>query len=391
VLASRRVTSASAPTGRLAVTSAVRFAAPGEQSAFLRVLDLERGQVVFTTPVPESSRRRDDPNPRGGARGAKGISVHGERIAVANSESVFCFDRCWRPLATIQHPLLGGVHDLLAEDDGVWVACANCDALLRFDWTGGLLETWSPREDAELLRALGVRGLPRFDPGLDYRDPRVMHTGLFNGVHLNGVARARDGSLLVSLGRILGRREIVRRRVRGAGGRVAHRLGVGRSGVVGGRREPVSRIPGSASAIVRLAGERPPRRAEVLQRVDGIELPNHNVAHDGDLVVFNDSNGNRLVAYDLRERAEACSVAIPGNPGFARGLARLPDGLWLVGSQAPFAVYACDLAAGRVVAAYPLQGLEHETVYALSLLPDTVADPPPSGATSLWGPLGSAR
>ena len=112
---------------RVAVTSQVRFAGQTAYSGFFRVVDLDTGETLLTEPVPESSWRASDPNPRGGLRGAKGVSVSGERLAVANSETVFALDSSWRILGAFTQPFLGSIHDLLAEDDAIWVACTNAD------------------------------------------------------------------------------------------------------------------------------------------------------------------------------------------------------------------------------------------------------------------------
>src|SRR5262249_61998400 len=105
---------------RVAVTSIVRHAGPAERSGFLRVLDLEARRVVSETPLPESAFRAIDPNPRGGYRGAKGIGVAGGRLAVANSERGFVFDRSWRAPAGLTPPLLGPVPDPPGRGDPRW-------------------------------------------------------------------------------------------------------------------------------------------------------------------------------------------------------------------------------------------------------------------------------
>ena len=64
---------------------------------------------------------------------------------VANAERLFVFDASWKPAGTITHPLLGGVHDVLAEEDGIWAACTCADLLLRVSWDGRLLTAWDWR------------------------------------------------------------------------------------------------------------------------------------------------------------------------------------------------------------------------------------------------------
>ena len=61
------------PRLRIAVTSAVRHAGAADFSGYVRMVDLGSGEVALKAPIPESGRRADDPNPRGGVRGAKGI------------------------------------------------------------------------------------------------------------------------------------------------------------------------------------------------------------------------------------------------------------------------------------------------------------------------------
>ncbi len=322
----------------MAVTSAIRFVIPSAVSGYFRILDLERGRVSFVTPSPESTFRGRDPNPRGGTRGARGVSVYGDRLVVANAERLFVFDSSWRLLAEISDRLMSDVHDVLAEEHGIWVAATGCDLLLFVRWDGRIEHEWSLREDGELLRELGFRerSLPRIDPDVDWRDPRARGEG-YERLHLNSLARGENG-LLASLGRVI--------------------LTL----------EP----PDLASALVQVSRT---GAVSVLFRREATVAPNHNVAVDGDLLVYNDSNRDCLVAYDRSRGAERCAVPIPGDPGWARGLARVGPTRWLVGSQAPLALYEVDLERAEVVAEYPLGGIKDETVYGICPIPDEFDDP----------------
>ena len=299
---------------RVVVTSAVRYAIPTKISGYLRILDLEQGRVSFVTPSPESSFRTRDPNPRGGTRGTRGASVHGDRLVVANAERVFVFDTSWRLLAELSDRLMADVHDVLADERGIWVTATGTDTLLLVGW------------DGRLERVLDA----------DLRDPRARSTD-FERFHLNGIGRASEG-LLLSFGRVVA------------------------------QAEPSLEM---SSVLVRLTDG----GVSILHRQDGIRAPNHNVAEAGDLLVYNDSNRHCLVGYDRRLGEERCAVAIPGTPSFVRGLARIGANLWLVGSQAPLAVYAVDLDRGEVVATYPLGGIQDETVFGICPLPDEFEEP----------------
>jgi hypothetical protein len=328
---------------RVAITSVVRYSMPTEVSGCLRILDLERGRLSFVTPSPESTFRHNDPNPRGGTRGTRGISVHGDRLVVANAERLFVFDTSWNLVAELSDRLMVDVHDVLAEERGIWVTATGIDLLLLVAWDGKLVHEWTFRKHRELLKKLGFRrrSLPWADPALDLRDPRLRGKG-YDRLHLNSLGRSGDG-ILISFGRVVPDDDPQAAR---------------------------------SSAILRVNenGDGPPR-VTILHRQDRLRMPSHNVAEDGDLLVYNDSSGNRLVAVDRRSGETVAAVPIPGSPPYARGLARIGEDLWLVGSQAPLAVHAVDLRRGEVVHSYPLAGIQDEVVFGICPLPDEFAQP----------------
>src|SRR5262249_36616170 len=153
------------------------------------------------------------------------------------------------------------------------------------------LDWWTFRNDARLRRRLGFRraDLPKIDPKRDYRDPRA-RADFFDTVHLNGLLREGDGMLL-SFGRVNVSQD----------------------------------APGSA-AIVWLPDRGRgflPRRASVVLETGLAHVPNHNLAVEGDLLVYNDTNRDRIVAWDRGAGVERGSVKIPGDPAFVRGLAQI--------------------------------------------------------------------
>jgi hypothetical protein len=328
---------------RVAITSVVRYARETEISGCLRILDLDKGRLSFVTPSPESTFRAADPNPRGGTRGTRGVSVYGDRIVVANAERLFVFDTAWKLVAELSHELMADVHDVLAEERGIWVAATGIDQLLLVGWDGTLEHAWTFRKDRRLLRELGFDGgsLPHADPITDLRDPRERNSG-YDRLHLNSLGRSRDG-ILLSFGRV----------------RPSEDLGVEMS-----------------SALLRVTENGTGRpQLDVLLRRSGVKLPSHNVAEDGDLLVYNDSSRHQLVAWDTVRQEPVCEVPIPGSPPYARGLARIGDDLWLVGSQAPLSVHAVDLRRAEVVATYPLAGIQDEVVFGICPLPESFDDP----------------
>jgi hypothetical protein len=360
-----------------AVTSQVRFAGEAIYSGFFRIVDLDTGETLINEPVPESPWRSVDPNPRGGLRGAKGISVAGDRLIVGNSDTVFVLDRQWKITSSFTHSFMGSIHDVLAEEDAIWITCTNGDLLLKVDWAGTELDRWSWRTNRELTRAFGFKSLPAFEPRTDYRNPIGLQGGVHNAVHLNGIDRCPEG-LLLSFGRILSPAEVRRRRAKAVPGRFAARLGITRSLPVKPVPVPTTFLPGSSSAIVLLRDDGGPLEkaaVELLVHVQDVVVPNHNVLAVDDLLLYADSNGSRLVAVERASGRDRAEVTVPGTPAFARGLARLAGDVYLVGSQCPLAVHAVDLARGQVVESYDLGGAGTETVYAVAVVPPTFSRP----------------
>src|SRR5207248_6974166 len=125
-----------------------------------------------------------------------------DRMIVGNSDTIFVLDPHWKITSSFTHPFAGSLHDVLAEEDAIWITCTNGDLLLKVDWHGNELARWSWRTDRGLLRTFGFRSLPPFDPTIDYRDPIGLQGGVHNVLHLNGIERVADG-LLLSFARVL--------------------------------------------------------------------------------------------------------------------------------------------------------------------------------------------
>ncbi len=368
----------------IAVSSVVREGVVGRPTGYLRVVDLEAERILYRGFPPESVYGRDDPNPRGGSRGTKGVSACADGLAIAVAERVSMFDSSWRLRGEVTHPWFGLLHGVLAEPDGVWVTSTACDLLLRLSWEGECVESWFWRSDAELRRALGFGSLPDFDPRRDYRDP-LANGGGYDIVHLNSVARGRGG-LLLNFGQVLGDRALRRHRRERLLIRPLEAFRATRPLLRWVRRRRLDRppdhghdgrpLPLNSFALIELRGRPDGRAARVIHQADGIGIPNHDLVEAGDLLLYNDTNADSLVALD-RDGREAGRVPLPGRPGFARGLAWLGGDLFLAGNQSPAAIHTVDIAAERVVSSLVLGGLPKECISGIAVLPEAFSPPPP--------------
>jgi len=363
----------------LIVTTIVRRAPLGEPSGYIWILDSDRRSVVLRTPVPDSRYRASDPNPRGGLRGGRGVWCWQDRLVIANNETLFLFDRNWKLVNCISHPLMGGVHDILAVEDGIWVTCTHSDLLVKVDWKGNLIDQWEWRKDRSLRAAFELDDLPQVDLRVDFRDPNAARRHVYNTIHLNAVCPASDG-LLLSFGRVLSPAGYRKKRRDSAFSRLASAFRLN-----GLSRKSVSRAldklrprmmpsppDNSCSAIVLLHAD---RTSKVLHRVTGIAEPNHNVWWHNDTIVFNDTNQHAVVAFSPSSRRDPACVRIPGESPFVRGLLHDAGSVYWAGSQAPLALYQVDVAAGRRLSTWELDSSPFESVYGICAVPSIYETP----------------
>ncbi len=362
----------------IAVSTIVRRAAPDEQSSYLRLVDLERNEVVATVATPESPRRTIDTNVRGGHRGTRGVSGFRDRFVVAISDRLFVLDPDWKLVKEISHPWVGMIHDVLATADGVWVTSTAACLLTKFDWDGELVQHWHWASDPELPYARGFRTPPAFDESIDYRVP-AYGLGIHDAVHINAVV-ARDTNLLVNLGQV--RSPSIQRwqRARAFGTRTGAALPAVRQAIDllrtrqvrrGERRAaPAPLKAGASHAIVELElSDGRPGPARIVWHRRGTTRPNHNIGHAMGLLLFNDSLTG-IAGADLETGKVEFTIPIPGSPTFARGLCLLDGEECLVGSQRPAAIYRVSLRDRAVTEAIELGGEPWETVYGICTVPD---------------------
>jgi hypothetical protein len=365
----------------VAVSTVVRRAQRDEHSGYLRLVDLDRRRLVAAAAVPESPLRAVDPNPRGGLRGARGVSATDDRFVLTRGDRIFVLDRSWRLQREISHPWVGGIHDVFADEAGIWVASTAASLLVRLSWGGEVISRWCWAEDPALPGALGFRRPPAFDDSIDYRIPSP-GIAVHDRVHLNAVVKT-DSRLFVSLGMVRSARVRLWGRAKATVSRAGAALPATRGLVSALRRHrdrsidktrelPAPTRRGSSHAIVELelteSGQ--PGTARLLWHQRDVKTPKHNVWVSGSVLVFNDSDSGELVGVDLDSGEIAFKLSIPGSPPFVRGLHPLSEDELIVGSQRPAAIYPVRLRQRSVDEAIELQGKPWETVYAICGVPE---------------------
>jgi hypothetical protein len=363
---------------RFVVTTVVRGAPVGSVSGRIYVVDAERRRTLMAAPVFETPWAWAGSNFRGGHRGGRGITTAGDRLAIANADEIHVFDRAWERTAVLSDPSIGDIHELAADDDGVWVCATRADRLVRLGWDGAVLDRWSWRDDPALVRRFGYRTVAPIDDALDHRVMRDVNPVATDLSHVNGVTRNEAG-LLVGFGRVRIPSPTRAQRAAALAGAAAHAALAGRPLTRRLRAERIRRWgadpqPGAIrrGMILELTPGRP---AEVLVDRSLAGWPNHNQLEHGRELVLCDTSRGCVVAVDRDTGAER-TVAVPQAESFLRGLAWLGDDRFLVGTRRPAALHVVDFAGGHAELALRLSGEWHESVHDVEPLPDAWDDPP---------------
>jgi hypothetical protein len=177
-------------------STVVRWA-PLEQGGELVHLDWDAQRVVARRPVVPTDPDVDDINPRGGARGGRGVALVDDDVVVASYHTLLVHglhDPDLAPARRVTHPLLAGLHELHDCGDGtLWVAATAIDAALRVDLRSGEVvdQRW-PRDDPQVQRALGIEPLA-VDRTADNRQQWLLRAERSDvgHLHLNAVALRR--------------------------------------------------------------------------------------------------------------------------------------------------------------------------------------------------------
>jgi len=184
----------------LCIISAIRrYAAFNEPSSFIYVVNLDERRVLQRSVMVDPPYRELDPNPRGGLRGAKGISIREDQIAISNGSMVFRYDPQWNLLGAITHPTCACIHDILYNDDTLWVTSSQTDFLFQFDLSGNIQNFHNARHFSSVSKEIGWNPPIRMTEEsvtlgkIDFRNPSTHDKQTYNRAHINSVAVLSGG------------------------------------------------------------------------------------------------------------------------------------------------------------------------------------------------------
>ncbi|MGE3314343.1 MAG: hypothetical protein AB7O26_04430 [Planctomycetaceae bacterium] len=374
---------------RLLVSTVRRHSPANEPSGFLYAIDWDRREILRRVPIIETLHRAHDPNARGGVRGAKGISVSGSEVCIANFSHILRFDSKWNPLGAITNRSCSSIHDIEHDGRSVWAASSRNDVIFQFDPAGRILAAHDMRAGSEANEALDWHPplvLSRQDilnGTIDFTDPRTHDLETFDAAHVNSLCCLADGDILVSLGIVWGRLTTLfrlKKKLQKAGVWDAFvSVNKGLQKLLGLKALAHSQLvvqPAKArSAVVRI---RKDGSRELCLEVPGTSVPSHSLRklHDNTVLYLNTSAGD-VVHFDPHGSAEGAGRLLATTHvghGFLRGMASVSNCAVILGNKTELVHF--DHAVRGVVDRFQYTSDPNESVFDIKVLPSGFALPP---------------
>jgi hypothetical protein len=372
----------------LLVSTVRRRTPPNEPSGYLYAVELESRRILRKCNIVEPAYRGLDSNPRGGMRGSKGISIGPDQIAVANSVIVFRYDSQWNLLGFITHPSCAGIHDILLQGSTIWVASSRTDLLFKFDLLGDLLQHYYLRKLSPATNTLNWHPPILLTPkqieegSIDFRDPRTHKEEEADNAHVNSMAFLPNGSLLVSLGFVVGldyakfirvKKYLIRLGLWPVLLKVDRRMRVW-LGFEGKRLDEAILIrPAKAqSAILRVS---PAGDLSLCLTIPNTTSPAHSlcVLPDG-TAIFLDTTHGSVVHFDPDNGKILSNTKVTN--GFLRGITMVSERSLILGSNTDLINF--NMATRNSMDRFRITDDPHESVYDIKILPSHFVLPPVS-------------
>ncbi len=114
--------------------STVNRAAPIEKGGEFLLLDWKTKTIEAKDHLYPTNPAITDPNPRGNARGGRGIEIIGDEVVVATYHTLKIYDRKLNHKRDISHSLMVALHEICsAGENKIAVSSTALDAVLVID------------------------------------------------------------------------------------------------------------------------------------------------------------------------------------------------------------------------------------------------------------------
>lgn len=370
----------------LLISTSWRHTSYNQPSGRLLVFDTKERKMVKSCKIVEPPYREFDPNPRGGFRGLKGISIFNDQIALANASTIFIYDHKWNPIKYIWHPSCAGIHDILLQSDRIWATSSRNDLVFCFDLQGNILKFIDVRKAPFIKHLQKNQPRPFLSESqiakgkINFRDPRTHDHAITDRLHINSFSILNNGEYLISCGLL---------RVIDAA--MLHKL----NNLI--KRTPFSRSlsktyalftamknnnhrsnfedktiskESSSSFIIR---QSPEESVKICLSLNNCHVPSHSVRilDDNSAIYLNSSSGEIL-----HFSPDSCEIFSKSKIGmhFLRGACQLDDGSLFIGDNSDLIQY--DLINKVVISRTHITENKAEAIFDVHKLTNNFSLPP---------------
>jgi hypothetical protein len=355
-------------------------------SGHLFVFNLEERRLLQISEIIEPPYREVDPNPRGGFRGLKGISIENDILAIANASSIFLYDNHWNLLKEVKHPSCAGIHDIVLLDGKIWVTSSRNDLLCCFDLKGNLIKII----DIRTLRTISTITQNELPPltsiedfylgKINYRDPRTHDHYITDRLHINSLEFVNPHKILLSVGLI---RQIKQQGLHQINNSLKNKI---KTNLIDNflyrldqifppkkeKVKPVTTITKKATKSLLISLDLLGDDSLVLS-LENCVVPSHSIRilQDKTAIYLNSTTGE-LVHFKPATSEILDKVKI--GTGFLRGARQLPDSTILLGDNNILLLY--DYSTKNIIFNLPIIPDKNEAIFDIQLLPEEFDLPP---------------
>ncbi|MCK5416739.1 hypothetical protein KAI92_04920 [Candidatus Parcubacteria bacterium] len=139
---------------RIFAATVIRGSNNKDLTGYLIEIDWLTGKIKQKISIPATTLSKDFWSSRGGNRGGRGIWIHDKILYLATAVTIRKYDTDLKFIGEISNPKLAGIHDILIEDDGIWVTSTLHDLIIKIDFNGNTLYEWKGSESKILQKKL---------------------------------------------------------------------------------------------------------------------------------------------------------------------------------------------------------------------------------------------
>jgi len=371
---------------RILISTSCRHKPHDQPSGHLFVYDLDRRKIIRQCEIIEPPYREVDPNPRGGFRGLKGISIDDHRLAIANASTVFVYDHLWNPITYMWHPSCTGIHDIELVNDTVWVTSSRNDLLVCLDFDGKIVDYYDLRKSSpvKMNTSHKIRPLLRekqiINGRWDFRDPRTHDMAITDSLHINSISFLDNGDLLVSCGLFRAIKDRNLHEINNCLKKYPLTRPVSKfyQRLKGAKkdndRDNFEAMPISSNKSISLLLRIPKEGRHISSlKLMGCRFPSHSIRilHDNSAIYLNTSSGEIL---HFHPETDQIYSSIRIGKTFLRGARELPDKTLLIGDNNE--VIHFNLLRKQIISRTLICEDKTEAIFDINILPDDFTLPP---------------